>query len=710
MPRTLRRRLIAVTAAVVTGAALVLVGPATTAAQAEVTPGCAWTGTASTEYQHHSSDSTYETTSDITERISYTIPEGASADCEASYTHFYYQSALDVDSNACSGTGSGYAHWLWEGDGGGQGTAQSTDVLAAQDGTGWGQFYGYDGGDLPLKLTFETQDGCTGEITTSVTEDSRNSDLVVAPSGECTEPLHTVSADVQSFAGSCAVGVSEAGGITYTWNFRRTVCDDSIDSDGGTISDCEEFIAGTNASDPADDDDDVDNDGVKNRSDNCPQNANAGQADLDGDGAGDVCDADDDGDGLSDTDESEVGTDSRDPDSDDDGFEDGPDKCPLIVGTNQGCPPGDSDFDTVPDDDDNCLIVANTSQEDADQDGIGDACEVIVAVDDTRTISYTPGLAQKPQVTFQLIGNDIGDGLEIHELSAPSEGTLTAGATIGSVALQLPERSDYVGTVTFTYRVQDDYGHISNAATVTLHYRTCAIHHERVAAENRDGNPVVRLDGDVRVCGDGRGSDLSSSVTSISTKMPSLKYLALEKGIAAIVGKLTGGRATFTWDWGWEQLASKGDKVLRGKFRECMRVEIALKNFDPPAFQKVFDAVYTVARKYLGKKWAERVADFVRDSFKIGEPIRFNCDTLMSLRSETAAKTGGYKLDIATQGGVGIPFAPSDPHLRVDSKKRSLLTSDVFRLTCPYYVDPASPTVRYGPGGGAPQCELLPKD
>jgi hypothetical protein len=124
----------------------------------------------------------------------------------------------------------------------------------------------------------------------------------------------------------------------------------------------------------------------------------------------------------------------------------------------------------------------------------------------------------------------------------------------------------------------------------------------------------------------------------------------------------------------------------------------------------VFDAVYTVARKYLGKKWAERVADFVRDSFKIGEPIRFNCDTLMSLRSETAAKTGGYKLDIATQGGVGIPFAPSDPHLRVDSKKRSLLTSDVFRLTCPYYVDPASPTVRYGPGGGAPQCELLPKD
>lgn len=45
---------------------------------------------------------------------------------------------------------------------------------------------------------------------------------------------------------------------------------------------------------------DRDNDGVDNDVDNCPFDANADQADLDRDGAGNVCDDDDDGDGLPD--------------------------------------------------------------------------------------------------------------------------------------------------------------------------------------------------------------------------------------------------------------------------------------------------------------------------------------------------------------------------------------------------------------------------
>lgn len=46
--------------------------------------------------------------------------------------------------------------------------------------------------------------------------------------------------------------------------------------------------------------DDRDNDGVTNDVDNCPNTANANQADLDQDGAGNACDSDDDGDGLPD--------------------------------------------------------------------------------------------------------------------------------------------------------------------------------------------------------------------------------------------------------------------------------------------------------------------------------------------------------------------------------------------------------------------------
>jgi beta-glucanase (GH16 family) len=45
---------------------------------------------------------------------------------------------------------------------------------------------------------------------------------------------------------------------------------------------------------------DGDGDGVADRHDNCPQDANPSQADHDGDGAGDACDGDDDDDGLSD--------------------------------------------------------------------------------------------------------------------------------------------------------------------------------------------------------------------------------------------------------------------------------------------------------------------------------------------------------------------------------------------------------------------------
>jgi hypothetical protein len=86
---------------------------------------------------------------------------------------------------------------------------------------------------------------------------------------------------------------------------------------------------------------DGDLDGVPNTADNCPNIANADQADLDGDAAGDACDPDDDNDGVADT-------------------------------------------------ADNCPMLANANQYDEDRDGTGDACEV----QEDQTITFA-ALADK---------------------------------------------------------------------------------------------------------------------------------------------------------------------------------------------------------------------------------------------------------------------------------------------------------------------------
>ena len=85
---------------------------------------------------------------------------------------------------------------------------------------------------------------------------------------------------------------------------------------------------------------DTDGDGVPDLTDNCPNVANADQADLDGDGIGDACDDDIDGDGLSNVIEIWLGCNPHARDTDGDGVSDGVE---VLVGTNPVL--ADSDHD-----------------------------------------------------------------------------------------------------------------------------------------------------------------------------------------------------------------------------------------------------------------------------------------------------------------------------------------------------------------------------
>jgi hypothetical protein len=125
---------------------------------------------------------------------------------------------------------------------------------------------------------------------------------------------------------------------------------------------------------------DLDEDGVPDSQDNCPNDANPDQEDFDGDGLGDACDQlcpadpenDPDGDGVC------QGVDNCDDvynpapqaNCNGDGYGD------LCDPVTQDQPlPCDEDGDGVLDADDNCFDVPNPGQENCDNDGVGDACD-----------------------------------------------------------------------------------------------------------------------------------------------------------------------------------------------------------------------------------------------------------------------------------------------------------------------------------------------
>ena len=286
-----------------------------------------------------------------------------------------------------------------------------------------------------------------------------NNFLIHDINGDGTSEL--ISADPMKMRGSNMVIFS------YTYDYDGDGVLDSIDNCPKTANADQADIDGDGIGDVCDDD--KDGDGVLNDKDNCPEIPNEDQADLDSDGIGDVCDDDKDGDGIlneedncpespnedqADFDGDGIG-DVCDEDKDGDGVLNDEDNCPDIPNEDQGDIDGDGigdvcdddkDGDGILNDDDNCPESPNEDQADFDGDGIGNVC------DDDRDGDGI--LNENDQCDLTTLGSTVNvNGCEIFSLPFDNNKVSVTSSTCigsddGSLAFSVEDASyDYTITV-----------------------------------------------------------------------------------------------------------------------------------------------------------------------------------------------------------------------------------------------------------------------
>ncbi len=217
---------------------------------------------------------------------------------------------------------------------------------------------------------------------------------------------------------------------------------------------------------------DADRDGVLDDVDNCPNTENADQADLDGDGIGDICDEDTDGDSIVDSldcapldsliatmpgmacDDGDAGTINDTVDSD----------CQCV-----GQP--DLDGDGIPNADDNCMAVANTDQADNDNDGAGDLCDDDDdndgVNDDVDCAPFDASISTQP-------GDSCDDGDSTTENDTINDDCECVGESISSTTLSIGSASGSVGDTVCVDITTTGFDQV-NSFNLALVYDTSAL-------------------------------------------------------------------------------------------------------------------------------------------------------------------------------------------------------------------------------------------